>query len=168
MLTPQQFNPKANLLFFYLSLGLKMAYSQASTCHHLTSKMICKSLALLYVDKCFWIFFSFPRSPTGRKISTDVQVKTKTRKTKISHNLQAGGLLDIVPAPRRRSWRTEEAKGGKSKEDEVVESKLKSHLYVNLPERSSSYDYGRGRLQSKGFEGHVPICQETTPLWQCF
>ena len=89
---------------------------------------------------------------------------TKTRKTKISHNLQAGGLLDIVPAPRRRSWRTEEAKGGKSKEDEVVESKLKSHLYVNLPERSSSYDYGRGRLQSKGFEVHVPVCQETTPL----
>ena len=74
------------------------------------------------------------------------------------------GLLDIAPAPRRRSWRTEEVRGGKSKEEEFVESKLKSHLYVNLPERSSSYDYGRGRLQNKGFEVHVPICQETTPL----
>ena len=96
--------------------------------------------------------------------ATTISIWRDGPKTKISHNLQAGGLLDIVPAPRRRSWRTEELRGGKSKDDEVVESKLKSHLYVNLPERSSSYDYGRGRLQSKGFEGHVPICQETTPL----
>jgi len=100
------------------------------------------------------------RSPTGRKISTDVQV---------------GGFLDVLSAPRRRSWRSEEERRGtyqeteetdETKSDQSQSSETNTRLYVNLPERSNIYDYGRGggSSQNKNIEVRVSSCPETTPL----
>ena len=41
-----------------------------------------------------------------------------------------------------------------------------SRLYVNLPERSNSYDYGRGQSQINKMEVRISSCPETTPLWR--
>ena len=54
-------------------------------------------------------------------------------------------FLEVAAPPRRRSWRTEE------------ENRKESHLYVNLPERSSSFGGSEVKVQ-------VESCTETTGL----
>ena len=90
--------------------------------------------------------------------------------------LQVGGFLDVLGAPRRRSWRPEEERrvnslegetgnSGKEVKEQSEQEKTNSRLYVNLPERSASYDFGRGgSLQSKKMEVRVSSSPETTPL----
>ena len=46
---------------------------------------------------------------------------------------------------------------------EVKEEETNGRLYVNLPERSASYDFGRGGAsQSRKMEVRVSSCPETT------
>ena len=85
---------------------------------------------------------------------------------------QVGGFLDVLAAPRRRSWRSEEERRGKEDDEETEEGGKdqlgetnNGRLYVNLPERSNSYDYGRGgSSQNTKLEIRVSSCPETTPL----
>ena len=88
--------------------------------------------------------------------------------------LQVGGFLDVLGAPRRRSWRPEEERrvnsleeetgiSGKEVKEQSEQEKTNSRLYVNLPERSASYDFGRGGAsQSRKMEVRVSSCPETT------
>ena len=77
----------------------------------------------------------------------------------------------MLGAPRRRSWRPEEERRvnslGEETETSVKEVKeeeeTNGRLYVNLPERSASYDFGRvGASQSRKMEIRVSSCPETT------
>ena len=84
-----------------------------------------------------------------------------------------GGFLDVLGAPRRRSWRPEEERRVNSLGEEEAETSVKEvnkeeeetngRLYVNLPERSASYDFGRGGAsQSRKMEVRVSSFPETT------
>ena len=174
-------DPKANPPCFYLYVGLKMGLNPVcpAVLTQYQHQYVNSDFSInLWVETSQWRLF-FLRSPTGRKISTDVQVSWTTNTTKIDCPFpQVGGFLDVYGAPRRRSWRPEEERRVSSlgeeeaetsgKEVKEEEEETNGRLYVNLPERSASYDFGRGGAsQSRKMEVRVSSFPETTtPLWQ--
>ena len=160
-------DPKANSHCFYLSVGLKMGLNHVCPAvvtqyqHVVNSDLFNQSLTLFLSKISNW-----------EKNQHRCPGKMNNKYNEKCPFLQVGGFLDVLGAPRRRSWRPEEERRVDGLEEENSGKEVQSQqetngrLYVNLPERSASYDYGRGgSSQSKKMEVRVGSCPEmTTPL----